>query len=149
MALSWSYRRSTMPEPAAILTARRHLSLAEASYRSADGLFHLQEGLALLDEVSAGDDTRAAVLAKNLALNKLCTSVSGLLARDAAVPEPELEHLLKALFAFDDIDIDLPPEARTLKLTIARRLIDRYYEGHSAAAKQQAVEELLRLAGGG
>jgi hypothetical protein len=141
-----------MPESAEILAARRHLSLAEATYRSADGLFHLQEGLALLDEASAGDDARLAALAKNLALtyaSKLCTLVSGLLARDAAVPEPELEQLLKALFAFDDIDIDLPPEARTLKLAIARRLIDRYYEGHSAAAKQQAVEELLRIAGGG
>ena len=43
-----------MVEPPQLLSAREHLALAEARYRSEDGLFHLEEGLALLEEVMAG-----------------------------------------------------------------------------------------------
>ena len=39
------------------------------------------------------------------------------------------------------------PSSR-LKVEIARRLIDRYYEGHSVEEKRRAVEELMKIGGG-
>src|SRR5882757_2333327 len=124
-----------MHEPSAIIAARKHLASAEAAFRSAGGLAHLEEGLALLDEVIAADDEHFRPLATNLALtysSKILQRVSELLMRDPALPEPVLEHLFKVVLAFDHIDIDLPAESRSIKVQIARRLVDHYYEGHSA-----------------
>jgi len=56
-----------MIEPPQLLSAREHLSRAEAKYRSEDGLFHLEEGLALLEEVMAGDSPEYRTVAQNLA----------------------------------------------------------------------------------
>ena len=44
-----------MLEPPHIRAARQHLAQAESGYQSEDGLFHLEEGLALLDEMMAWD----------------------------------------------------------------------------------------------
>jgi hypothetical protein len=33
-----------------------------------------------------------------------------------------------------------------VKIEIARRLIDRYYEGHSPERKRQALEQLTKIA---
>jgi hypothetical protein len=141
-----------MIEPRELLAARQHLARAEATYRSKDGLFQLEEGLALLDEVIAAPDTRHRVIAQNLASTyaaKIYNAVARLLDNDRAVPEPDLEHLLRVILAFDNGAFDLPAEARATKIAIARQLLDRYYEGHPAEAKLGALEELARLAGAG
>jgi hypothetical protein len=64
------------------------------------------------------------------------------------VPEPELEHFFRIVLAFDQVDVELPEIARGTKIAIARRLIDRYYEGHSDERKRGAIEELEKIAGG-
>jgi len=38
-------------------------------------------------------------------------------------------------------------KAQDLKIEVVRRLIDRYYEGHPAERKQQALEELAQITG--
>ncbi len=139
-----------MIEPPDLLTARQYLARAEATYRSKDGLFQLEEGLALLDEVIGSEDPRHRVIAQNLASTyaaKIYGAVAKLLGKDRAVPEPELEHLFRVILAFDTGTFDLPAEARATKLAIARELLDRYYEGHPAEAKLGALNELAQLAG--
>ena len=64
---------------------------------------------------------------------------------DAQLPEPELEHFFKVVLAFDQIGAALPESAQELKIEVARRLIDRYYEGHSPEKKQRALDELAQI----
>jgi hypothetical protein len=137
-----------MSESRELNAAREHLARGEASYRSAAGLADLEQGIALLDDVmaakNAGDRSIAANIAKSYA-TRIYRSIGALLEADRAVPEPQLEHLFKVVLAFDQSAIELPDNARAVKVEIARRLIDRYYEGHSAERKRQALEQLMEI----
>jgi hypothetical protein len=140
---------SSVSESRALLAAREHLAKAEASYGTAEGLAHLDDGLGLLDELIAAGARSERPVAKNVAAayaTKIYRSIGALLERDRGVPEPQLEHLFKVILAFDQVDIELPENAREVKIEIARRLIDRYYEGHSQEVKRKAVEELMKIA---
>jgi len=139
-----------MVEPPQLLSAREHLALAEARYRSEDGLFHLEEGLALLEEVMAGSSPGYRAVAQNLAATystKIYNLVRNVVGRDRALPEPDLEHLFRVVLAFDDRGLDLPADIRSTKIELVRRLIDHYYEGHSPAEKQAALQQLLQITG--
>ena len=139
-----------MVEPPQLQSAREHLALAEARYRSEDGLFHLEEGLALLEEVMAGISPGYRAVAQNLAATystKIYNLVRNVVGRDRALPEPDLEHLFRVVLAFDDRGLDLPADIRSTKIELVRRLIDHYYEGHSPAEKQAALQQLLQITG--
>jgi hypothetical protein len=138
-----------MTEPRELLAAREHLARGEASYRSAAGLAELEQGLGLLDEVIAAENAAHRAVALNIArayATRIYRSITALLEGDSAVPEPQLEHLFKVVLAFDQSEVELPDNARAVKLEIARRLIDRYYEGHSPEQKRQALERLTKIA---
>jgi hypothetical protein len=140
-----------MTEPRELSSAREHLSRAETTYDTKEGLWRLEEGLALLEEVVATESPDQATVAQNLARtysNRIVTAIRGRVESDRAMPEPELEHLFKVMLAFDQVDLALPAEARTLKIGIARRLIDRYYEGCSQAEKEKALEQLAQISHG-
>jgi hypothetical protein len=130
--------------------AREHLARGEASYRSAAGLAELEQGIGLLDDVisakHAGDRSIAENIAKSYA-TRIYRSIGALLEADRAVPEPQLEHLFKVVLTFDQSEIELPENARAVKVEIARRLIDHYYEGHSAEYKRKALEQLTKIKG--
>lgn len=139
-----------MVEPRELAEARQHLSRAESGFRTEDGLFHLEEGLACLEAVLNGEEARHRTIATNL-LNtystRICESIRTLVETDPALPEPDLEHLFRVLLAFDAGDLELPEYVRSLKIDLVRRLIDRYYEGHSAAEKEKALQQLMGIAG--
>jgi len=137
-----------MVEPQQLIAARQHLSQAESVYRSEDGLFHLEEGLVLLEEMMACDVAAYRTTAHNLAstyATKILGCVKRLVETDLGLPEPDLEHVFKVALAFDDRGFDLPAEARSAKIAVAERLIDRYYEGHSFEEKRAAREELAKI----
>jgi hypothetical protein len=137
-----------MSEPRELLAAREHLARGEASYRSAAGFAELEQGIALLDDVMSTKNARDRTIAENIARTyaaRIYGSIAALLEGDRAVPEPQLEHLFKVVLAFDRSEIELPDNARAVKVEIARRLIDRYYEGHSAEQKRQALEQLTKI----
>lgn len=137
----------TSAQPAQLASARDHLARAEAAWATQDGLFHLEEGLALLDELIAGDHAQYTAVARNLAATyaaRIYGSVARLLQTDRAIPEPQLEHLFNVVRAFDEGDFALPENERATKLGIARQLIERYYEGHPPEQKRKALEELNR-----
>jgi hypothetical protein len=139
-----------MTEPAPLISAREHLSLAESDYRSEDGLFHLEEGLALLEEVALDSAKEHQAVAANLLSTystRICESIKKVVETDRRLPEPELEHLFKVLLAFDSAALELPEYVRALKIDVVKRLIDLYYEGHPEAEKQKALEQLTSLHG--
>jgi hypothetical protein len=137
-----------MTESRELQAAREHLARGEANYGSAAGLAELEQGLGLLDDVMAAKSPGTRTIAQNIARTyaiRIYRSIGSLLENDRAVPEPQLEHLFKVVLAFDQIEIELPATAREVKIEIARRLIDRYYEGHSPERKQQALEQLTKI----
>ena len=139
-----------MVEPPQLRAARQHLSQAEASYRSADGLFHLEEGLALLEEILGCNEPAHRLIARNLAeaySTKIFRAVTRLVETDRGLPEPELEHLFKVVLAFDEHGFELPAEARSAKISVVELLVDRYYEGHSPEEKRKVLEELAKISG--
>jgi hypothetical protein len=136
-----------MVESRELQAAREHLARAEAGYRSQDGLYHLEEGLALLDEVMAGSPQHRQ-LAENLAstyFTKIYGGIKRLVESDRGLPEPDLEHLFKVVLAFDERSFELPAEARATKISLVRDLVDRYYEGHSPDAKHAVLEQLAEI----
>lgn len=132
-----------MMESPALKAARNHLAQAESAFASADGLFHLEEGLGLLDELTENGDEVQRKVAQTLAATyatKIFDRIHGAIEADRAVPQPLLEHYFKLMLAFDQGEFDLPDAARALKIAVARRLIDLAYEGYPAAAKRKALE---------
>jgi hypothetical protein len=139
-----------MVEPQQLRAARQHLAQAEANYRSNDGLFHLGEGLALLEELLGCGEPGHRMIACNLAetyATKIFRAVSKLVETDRGLPEPELEHLFKVVLAFDEHGFELPAEARSAKIGVVEHLVNRYYEGHSPEEKRKVLEELAKLSG--
>ena len=139
-----------MPEPKELTTARHCLAKAEADLSSADGLTQLVEGLAFLEDVIGTGTATAAKTARNLATSyaaRVYGRVNTLVTTDPQLPEPELEHFFKVVLAFDQVGVELPQSAQVLKIEVVRLLIDRYYEGHPAERKQQALEELANITG--
>ena len=111
-------------------------------------MFHLEEGLALLDEMCEGDTTERKV-AQNLAAtyaSKIFARVRAAIATDRAIPQPRLEHFFKLMLAFDTGDFELPEQARGAKIAVVRRLVDLLFEGHPAEAKQAALARLDEIA---
>lgn len=140
-----------MAEPAKLSAARRYLSLAESNYRSAEGLAHLEEGLALLEEVLLDGAKDQRTIARNLLRTysaRICESVRKVVEGDRGLPGPDLEHLFKVLLAFDATESTLPDYVGSLKIAVVKRLIDLYYEGYPADAKEKALRELTGIAGG-
>jgi len=138
-----------MTEPRELTAAREHLARGEARYRSAAGLAELEQGLGLLDEILSAQDSAHRTVAENIVktyATRIYRSITALLEGDRAVPEPQLEHLFKIVLAFDQSEVELPGNAREVKVEIARRLIDRYYEGHSPQQKRKALEQLTKIA---
>ena len=139
-----------MAEPPDLAAARRHLARAEADYSTAAGLTDLEEGLERLEDVMAAGAAPEQQIARNLA-TAYVTRVYGRVKRrfeaDPALPETECEHLFKLLLALDRSSVPLPADARALKVSVVRRLIDFYYEGHTAADKEEAIARLLEISG--
>lgn len=138
-----------MPESSRLIAAREHLANAERHFESADGLLHLEEGLALLDEICE-DGAAEHTVAQNLAAtyaSKIFTRVHSTIATDRAIPEPRLHHYFKLMLAFDAGEFALPAQARGAKIAVVRRLIDLMYEGHPAEAKHAALARLSEITG--
>jgi hypothetical protein len=139
-----------MREPQDLLDARAQLASAEAMYGSEDGLAHLQEGLAALDRVLEEPAARASHgVARNVGavyLKKYYARISRRLAASAQTPEPELEHLFKVIRCFDDVGLELPPDARALKIEVVKRLVSCYCEGHDPRTQQALRAQLAELA---
>jgi len=121
---------------------------AEAGLSSAEGLARLTDGLERLAEIVETGGKAEARTAGNLAAAyavRCYARVRDRLARDAQIPEPELEHWFKVVLAFDHVRDALPPAATELKIAVVKALIERYYEGHSPAKKRAVLEQLASL----
>ena len=136
-----------MKESNELQAARKQLARAEAGFDTQGGLAHLQEGLALLDDVIELDDDERTI-ARNLAATyagKVFARVQTSIEADRAVPQPMLEHYFKMLLAFDTGDFELPEQSRAVKIAVVRRLVDLLYEGYPEAHKQAALKQLSEI----
>jgi len=140
-----------MTEPGDLRTARRHLAKAETMLMSEDGLFHLSEGLALLESVIERDPGgESASIARNLGQTytaRIYGRVRAGVDSDPGLSEPELERLFAVVRVIDDACFDLPADSGDLKVAVVRRLVDYYYEGYSQADKEIVYRQLAELSG--
>ena len=139
---------SSMAEPEPLHSARQHLSQAETEFLSADGLYHLEEALALLEKLTLDGTPEHRSTATNLLSTystRICDSVKKRIESNPGLPEPDLKHLFNVLLAFDSIESEPPPYVRSLKIEVVRRLIDHAYEGYSEADKQKMLEQLAGI----
>ena len=139
-----------MIEPPSLRAAREHLSQAERDFRSEDGLFHLQEGLVLLEDMLDSAVPEQRTVARNLASSysaRIFAVVRRLVETDRGLPEPQLEHLFKVVLAFDELGFELPAEARAAKIAVVEQLVERYYEGHTPEEKRAVLAELAKISG--
>jgi hypothetical protein len=131
--------------------ARDHLAKAESDLLTEDGLHHLQEGLALVEAVLDGNPAKETEsVAVNLGrtyTNRIYDQIRRKVEKSRSLSEPELEHLFAVIRVFDDACFELPPESRSLKVDIVRRLVDLYYEGYPAAQKEAVFRKLAELSG--
>jgi hypothetical protein len=138
-----------MAEPPQLSDARRRLARVEADLEGADAAADLAEALTLLEEVAAGAEFRQhRAIASNLAstyTQRVYAKVKALVEGTRALSEPELEHFFQLMLTFDRAGFGAPEGADALKIELVRRLIDRYYEGHSPAQKRKALERLMEL----
>jgi hypothetical protein len=137
-----------MAELPQLAAARQHLSCVESDIRSEQGLVHLAEGLALLEEVALDDEPKHRTVALNLLSTysaRICGTIRNLVAADPGPSEPELEHWFKLLLAFDASELDLPEYVRELKIDVVRRRIDFRYEGYPPEEKRKALEWLAGI----
>jgi hypothetical protein len=121
---------------------------AESRLASADALARLADGVEQLADIIERGGKAEARTASNLAAAyaaRCYARVRDRLARDAQIPEPELEHWFKVVLAFDHVRDALPPAAAELKIGVVKALIERYYEGHSPEKKRAALEQLASL----
>lgn len=140
-----------MIEPAALTTARKHLSRAEATLFSAGALPELEDGFALLQEIQEVGPLESRKLAQAIGKTyaaKVYRAIRALIAADRNAPEPQLEHMLKLILTLDAADVELPNDAYETKIALGRELLNRYLEGHAAEEKRAALEALMRIAHG-
>jgi hypothetical protein len=139
-----------MREPRELDAARAHLARAESLFGTSDGVVHLQEGLALLEDLVEGAGPHAAV-ARNVG-RAYCTTIyrriSSRVSSGAPISEPDLERLFETMRSFDDVGLELPDDARALKVEVVKRLLALYTEGRGAAEKQRIFARLGELLGG-
>jgi hypothetical protein len=126
------------------------LAKAEFMLATEDGLFHLQEGLTLLQCVIDGRTTaHHARVAGNLGVTyttKIYARIKQQIDASRNIPEPDLERMFAVIRAFDETCFELPPAARALKIEVVKRLLDLYCEGYSPAEKERAHKQLVELA---
>lgn len=113
-----------------------------------DGLFHLQEGLALLETLMLDSESRGADVARALGetyASRIYERIEAELARAGAAPEPLLRHLFAVIRSLDDLPFELPSGSREIKVEVVKQLIDLCYEGHPATAKKEAYRRLTEV----
>ena len=126
-----------MSEAAPLAEARTHLARAEAAPWSEAGRFHTDEGLFLLE---ASAVPAAAQLGATYVLRML-ERLQSALAGD--VPEPELKWMLKLLQTLEASPFGDAARLETVRVMVAERLLDRYFEGYSKAEREQAIRSIL------
>ncbi|MDX1562440.1 MAG: hypothetical protein R3305_05910 [Gammaproteobacteria bacterium] len=130
---------------------RQQLAHAEKQIATEDGLNHLRDGLALLEDLVDSDDGDRQRVARNIGqtyATRIYEQIAAELAADKNAPEPLLEQLFAVIRALDDGPFELPAESREIKIGVVKRLIDRYYEGHPQSVKDAAFAQLDALTRG-
>lgn len=128
-----------MSEADALAKARQHLAVAEAECWSETGRFHADEGLFLLEE-AAETQPGAAQLGVTY-VGRLLDKVQTMLAGD--VPEPDLKGMLKLIQTLEDSGFGEAGRCQTVRIMVAERLLDRYFEGYSEQEREQAIRAIL------
>lgn len=136
-------------EPAELAEARAHLEKFEAKMRTPDGLVHLSEGLALLENFrTGGASERFAEVASNLALayaKKVQSEVESLISREPSIHLEVFDHWRKVFAEFDQSGFTLPQEVINARSKLWGRTIDKHVELMSPSERKDLLERLKAM----
>ncbi len=124
--------------------ARQHLAAAEQALLSVDSSYHMDEGFFLLDSIleEGGHASEVALNLANTYFKKYLDVLEGLLA-PKDVPEPTLQRVLKLLQTMEATTFAASYSVESLRVAVARRLVDSYYEGYSEEEKSREIKRLM------
>ena len=125
----------------ALAMARHHLALLENEFWSESGGFYADEGLFLLEEL--GEAQPAARQLAATYVGKLLDMVQTRLIGD--VPEPDLKEMLKLIQTLEDSGFGEPDRCETVRIMVAERLLDRYFEGYSGDERERAIRAIVEI----
>ena len=131
-----------MTESHDLQKARAHLNSVNLLNRDAE--YHIDEGFFTLEEI-AGGDTPEKARAGNLGrtyMQRFRAAVEKKLA-EKHVPEPDLEALLRSVTALEASAFASGFDTERLRLRIASRLIDSYFQGYSEAERSAEIRRLM------
>lgn len=122
--------------------AKDHLNKVNPLSRDAE--YHIDQGFFVLEEIADGD-SRHKSNATNLArtyMSRFHTTIREKLG-EQHIPEPDLKSLLLAVIALEATRFASDFEMEPLRLEIASRLIDSYFQGYTERERSEAVQELM------
>lgn len=133
-------------EPYQISQAREHLAKFEKDMMSPEGLYHLSEGLSLLDEPADPESPSShSELAQNIGnsyVSKACSVIDARLESQSSTTEPYLEKYFGVLTEIGCFDFGNKEEVRKLKIKTFKLLFDEYLQGYSVEEKKKLIRDL-------
>lgn len=127
-----------------LIAARDHLQRAERDLLSDDGAYHVTEGLYLLETIAStnNDESATALRLGETYVSRFAAAIRAAI-EPADVPEPTLEKLLKTVQMLEHVQTGDRDDLQALRIAVAKRLVDRYFEGYSDQEKQAQISLLL------
>ncbi len=137
----------TETEPSEIIQARKHLAKFECNIMGKDGVYHLSEGLTLLEDyLELASTSNHSELAQNIGntyVSKACESIGAFLENKELITEPSLENYFKLLTELECFDFGNKEEIGKLKYETIKLLFKELFRGYSEAEKKKIFKQLL------
>lgn len=127
-----------------LLQVRTHLENVNIFRANKDDEYGIDEGFFALEEISASN-TPEGEIAENLAETYMASFHQAIRSKlsDQCVPEPDLEALLRSVRALEASLFSDKFDFKSLRMELALKLIDSYYEGYSKKEKFLEIKNLI------
>ena len=127
-----------------ISRARSHLEAIDILRGNDEDEYNIDEGFFALEEICESDISNQGI-ARNLANTYISGFMHSIRSKlsDKGIAEPELETLFRSIQALQTNSFSNDHELKPVRLEIASRLIDLYYEGYSKEEKLREISKLI------
>ena len=138
----------TETEPSEIAQAREHLKKFECDVMGKHGLYHISEGLALLEDyLESASISNLSELAQNIGnthVSNVCKFISDFLDSNESITEPNLESYFQLLLEIECFNFGNKEDIGKLKIKTIKLLFKEYFRGYSETEKKKIFKQLLK-----
>ena len=131
-----------MKETADLQRARNHLN--KVRLLDGDAAYHIEEGFLILGDLGEGN-TPEKTTAENLGKTYMSRFHSFIKEKleDKHISQPDMESLLRSVIALETTAFNKEVDMEPLRIEIASRLIESYFQGYSDDERSEIIEELM------